>query len=438
MNGRRIGAVFFILVLAGLGYFAYTTQKEGSRFPFKYGLDLAGGTELVYEADTTRVDSADIDTSMQTLRDVIERRVNLFGVSEPVVQVERASIFSGEGSEHRLIVELPGVTDVDEAVRLIGETPTLEFKLLNQDVELGEDGLPIGTEDAFIDTGLTGRYLESAKLEFSGSTSHVTNEPIVVINFNSEGSELFAQITRDNIGEIVAIFLDGDIISSPVVRQEITGGTAQISGGFTPEEARDLARNLNFGALPVPIELVGTQSVGSTLGHDTLDQGIIAGMIGLAVVSLFLILWYRLSGALAVLSLSLYVVVILSLFKLVPVVLTASGIAGFILSIGMAVDANILIFERIKEELGGNKSVEDSIKEGFKRAWPSIRDANITSLLTAVVLFWFGTSLVKGFALVFGLGVLTSMFTAIIVTRTFILSLPITKRFWLKTGFSRN
>ena len=437
MTGRRIGAIFFILALTGLGYFTYITQKDGSRFPFKYGLDLAGGTELVYEADTTRVDSADIDTSMQTLRDVIERRVNLFGVSEPVVQVERASIFSGEGSEHRLIVELPGVTDVDEAVRLIGQTPTLEFKLLNQNVELGEDGLPISPEDAFLDTGLTGRYLESAKLEFLSGATQVANEPIVVINFNSEGSELFAQITRENIGEIVAIFLDGDIISSPVVRQEITGGTAQISGGFTPEEARDLARNLNFGALPVPISLVGTQSVGSTLGQDTLDQGIIAGIIGLTIVSLFLIFWYRLSGVLAVLSLSLYVVIILSLFKLVPVVLTASGIAGFILSIGMAVDANILIFERIKEELNGAKSVEDSIKDGFKRAWPSIRDANITSLLTAIVLFWFGTSLVKGFALVFGLGVLTSMFTAIIVTRTFILSLPITKHFWLKTGFSK-
>jgi len=437
MNGRRIGAILLLVAIAGLGYFVYSSEKENARFPFKFGLDLAGGTELIYEADISAINQNEIDTSMQTLRDVIERRVNLFGVSEPVVQVEQASIFAGGGSEYRLVVELPGVTDVNEAVRMIGETPVLEFKLLNPNVELDETGLPVNPDDAFIDTGLTGRYLESAQLEFLGGQAQVASEPIVVINFDSEGAELFAQITRDNIGNIVAIFLDGQAISTPVVRSEITGGTAQISGGFEPEEARDLARNLNFGALPVPIGLVGTQSVGSTLGQDTLNQGVFAGITGLAIVSLFLILWYRLSGFLAVLSLSLYVLVVLSLFKLVPVVLTASGIAGFILSIGMAVDANVLIFERVKEELGGGRNLREAIEEGFKRAWPSIRDANITSLLTAVVLFWFGTSLVKGFALVFALGVITSMLTAIIATRTFMLALPAIKHFWLKTGFSK-
>jgi len=424
-----------IVVMALAGYFIYNSEKTDSNFHFKYGLDLAGGTELVYEADIGGVSTGDIDDSMQTLRDVIERRVNLFGVSEPIVQVEKASIFSGGGSEYRLIVELPGITDVQEAIRLIGQTPTLEFKLLKGNIT--EDSTPEEMAKAFVDTGLTGRYLESAKLEFLNGRGQVGNEPIVVLNFNQEGTDLFAKITKENVGNVIAIFLDNSVISTPVVRQEITGGTAQISGGFTAEEARDLARNLNFGALPVPISLASTQSVGSTLGNDTLNQGVLAGIIGLGIVSLFLIFWYRLSGLLSVLSLGLYMVILLSLFKLIPVVLTASGIAGFILSIGMAVDANILIFERIKEEIAGGRDIRESIKEGFRRAWPSIRDANITSLLTAVVLFWFGTSLVKGFALVFGLGVIVSLFTAIIATRFFMLSLSIEKRFWLKTGISK-
>ncbi len=435
MNRHRIGALVLLALIICLGYFVYSSQQEGSRFPFKYGLDLAGGTELIYEADVSNVGDADIENAMQALRDVIERRVNLFGVSEPIVQAERASIFSGGDSEYRLVVELPGVTDVDEAVRLIGQTPTLEFKLLDSGVTFEGQALE-DPSSAFVDTGLTGRFLESAQMEFVGGQTQVTSEPIVVLNFNKEGAELFAEITRDNIGNIVAIFLDGEVISTPVVRQEIIGGVAQISGGFNPEEARDLARNLNFGALPVPINLVSTQSVGSTLGQGTLDQGITAGIIGFIVLAGFLLLWYRLSGLLAVVSLSLYIFILLSIFKLIPVVLTASGIAGFILSVGMAVDANILIFERIKEELSGGRSVPDSIKEGFARAWPSIRDANITSLLTAIILFWFGTSLVKGFALVFGLGVLTSMFTAIVATRTLLVALPAMRAFWLQTGFS--
>ncbi|MCI5108267.1 MAG: protein translocase subunit SecD [Candidatus Pacebacteria bacterium] len=435
MTGRRVSLIIIILAILGAVYFVYNNQDSDSRFPFRYGLDLAGGTELIYEADTSNIQEGEVETSMQTLRDVIERRVNLFGVSEPVIQVEKASIFSGGGSDNRLVVELPGITDVNEAVRLIGETPTLEFKLLEEGAEdLGIEN----PEEVFKDTGLTGRFLQSAELQFaSNHVTSVASEPIVVLHFNKEGQDLFASITRDNIGRILAIFLDGSVISTPVIRQEITGGDAQISGGFTPEEARDLARNLNFGALPVPINLVSTQSIGSTLGHDTLGSGIMAGIWGLGIVSLFLILWYRLSGVFAVLSLSFYVLIILMIFKLIPVVLTAAGIAGFILSIGMAVDANVLIFERIKEEVGGGRTVADSIKEGFARAWPSIRDANITSLLTAVILFWFGTSLIKGFALTFGLGVLISMFTAIVVTKTFMLTLKIEKPFWFKSGLSK-
>lgn len=434
--GRRIfGLIMLVIAILGAGFFVYGSEKDESKFPFKYGLDLAGGTELIYEADVSDIEVVDVDVSMQTLRDVIERRVNLFGVSEPIVQVERASIFSEDGSEHRLVVELPGVTDVEEAVRLIGETPTLEFKLLKESARVANlDDL----QSFFASTGLTGRYLKSASMQFSNNgISSVASEPIVVIEFDKEGQDLFAEITRDNIGSILAIFLDGETISTPVIRQEIMGGTAQITGNFTPEEARDLARNLNFGALPVPIELVSTQSIGSTLGHNTLNGGILAGVWGLGIVSLFLILWYRLPGALAVLSLVFYVLILLTIFKLIPVVLTAAGIAGFILSIGMAVDANVLIFERVKEEVEGGRSIAESIKEGFRRAWPSIRDANITSILTAVILFWFGTSLIKGFALTFGLGVILSMFTAIIVTKTFMLALRFEKPFWFKSGISK-
>lgn len=434
MNNRRIGSIFFILALLGTGYFIYKNQSEDARFPFKYGLDLAGGTELVYEADTSDIVSGDISASMDALRDVIERRVNLFGVSEPIVQAEETGIFSTSESTHRLVVELPGVTDIDEAVRLIGETPTLEFKLLKDDIDA--NNTPENPNDAFEDTSLTGRYLDSAQLEFGGG-SQAISEPIVLLHFNNEGDELFADITRENVGRVLAIFLDGQVISTPVIREEISGGTAQITGNFTAEEGRDLVRNLNFGALPVPVSLINTQKIGSTLGQDTLGSGIYAGLIGLGIVCLFLIFWYRLSGVLAVISLALYVAMILSLFKLIPVVLTAAGIAGFILSIGMAVDANVLIFERVKEELQGGRNVKESLSQGFDRAWPSIRDANITSLLTAVILFWFGTSLVKGFALTFGLGVLMSMFTAIVVTKTFLLALPFKKTFLFKSGFSK-
>ena len=436
MNNRRITALFFIIVLLGAGYFIYRNQAETSSFPFKYGLDLAGGTELTYEADISQVDSGDVESSMQALRDVIERRVNLFGVSEPIVQVEKAGIFSVEESAHRLIVELPGITDIDQAVSLIGETPVLEFKLMANDIDI--DNLTEDENELFIDTGLTGRYLESAQLEFSGGTVNASvSEPVVLLHFDEAGEKLFAEITRDNVGTILAIFLDGQPISTPVIREEIDGGTAQITGTFTATEARDLVRDLNFGALPVPISLINTQKIGSTLGQDTLQSGVYAGIIGLGIVCLFLVMWYRLSGVFAVISLALYVALILALFKLVPVVLTAAGIAGFILSIGMAVDANVLIFERVKEEVRGGRNIQEALREGFQRAWPSIRDANITSLLTAVILFWFGTSLVKGFALTFGLGVLMSMFTAIVVTKSFMLALPIKRAFWFKSGFNK-
>ncbi len=405
----RISAVFIVILAVIILLFVQRTETEHSQFPFRYGLDLSGGSHLVFEADTTGLERGEISGAMNSLREVIERRVNIFGVSEPIVQVESGGLV---GESERLIVELPGVTDLKEAVAMIGRTPLLEFKLA-----------PVGTlEDSgeiiFEDTGLTGRLLERSTLDFD----QVKNDPVVLLSFNPEGRELFSKITKENVGRILAIFLDGEVISAPVIREEIRDGRAQISGGFTPIEARELVRDLNFGALPVPIELVSTQSVGPSLGEKILQDGVQAAFWGFVLVVAFLIFWYRLPGVLAILALSVYVLVMLALFKFIPVTITAAGIAGFILSIGMAVDANILIFERMKEELKAGKNLGDSIKSGFKRAWFSIRDSNISSVIIAIILFWFGSSLIKGFALIFGIGVLVSMLSAILVTRTFLLS----------------
>jgi protein-export membrane protein SecD len=432
MNKSRIFSVFLIIVFILLGYGLYLSQTHKdswlARFPFVLGLDLNGGTELVYQADLSQVNQTDINDSMDALRDVIERRVNIFGVSEPIVQVEKASAVAGSGV-YRLLVELPGVTEIDKAVKLLGQTPVLEFKLVDEkslilNSPLGDNKLEASStnsEPKFIPTALTGRFLDHATVEFN---SH-TNEAVVSLSFNSEGGAIFAKITKDNIDKPLAIFLDGEPISIPTIREEIRDGKAQISGNFSPQEARLLVRNLNYGALPVPIELVGTQTVGPSLGEVALKAGIRAGIWGFLLVVLFLILWYRLPGVIASVALVIYILLSLAIFKLIPVTLTAAGIAGFILSIGMAVDANILIFERMKEEIASGRKLPEAIKEGFHRAWLSIRDSNISSIITAVVLFWIGTSAVKGFALTFGVGVLVSMFTAITVSRTFLYSIAL-------------
>lgn len=411
----RISALVLILLAALVGFFVYKTEHAESRFSFKLGLDLKSGSHLVYRADTSTLQAGEVSGAMETLREVIERRVNLFGVSEPIVQVEQGGILGG--GENRLIVELPGVTDLKQAIDLIGKTPLLEFKLMRPDAEkLSDEELKQKTlGEVFAATPLTGRFLEKSQLVFD----QTTGEPTVLLNFNSDGEKLFAQITKDNVGRVLAIFLDNAPISTPVIRQEITGGRAQISGGFTPQEAKELVRNLNYGALPVPIELVSTQTIGASLGDEATAAGIRAGLWSFLVIAAFLTLWYRLPGLVAVLALVVYVSINLALFKLIPVTLTAAGIAGFILSLGMAVDANILIFERMKEELRKGRVLSDAIQEGFHRAWTSIRDSNISSIITAVILYYFAsTPVIKGFALVFAIGVVTSMFTAITASRT--------------------
>ncbi len=444
----RIFRAIVVLVLGGLiSWFIYSNvTNPDAQYPFRLGLDLAGGSHLTYKADVEGIDQAEVSELMSVLRSVIERRVNSLGTEENVVYIEQSSFVTDE-QQQRLVVELPGVTDVESAVAEIGRTPLLEFKLLDESViaaqqsadvlsanasgsdavvdNVNVNGEAVAEMNPYIDTGLTGRYLESAALEFTGNQAgQIAGEPIVSIRFNSDGGDLFEKITRENTGKQLAIFLDGEIVSAPRINEPISGGQAIISGGFQAEEARELAQNLNFGALPVPIELISTQTVGASLGADVLEKGMFAGAIGLSIVIIFMVVWYRLPGAIAGLALLMYIVLMLALFQLIPVTLTAAGLAGFILSLGMAVDANVLVFERMKEERQAGNSSREAAREGFRRAWSAIRDGNFTSILAAIILFWFGTSLVKGFALVFGIGVVVSMFSAIVLTRTLLVALP--------------
>ena len=448
MNRRtRVLAVFLVLVGIFAGYFDYASERGTgvfAEFPFSLGLDLKGGTHLVYEADLNSVASEDTNDSLDALRAVIERRVNIFGVSEPLVQTSKKDGSDGK-TDGRLIVELPGVTDIAEATKLIGATPVLDFRTENPAIdrntvsfdeatgELTNNGLVIDPDTLYVPTELSGAYLKRAIVAFN----QISGVPMVSLQFNNEGADLFRELTKENVGKTMAIYLDGSPISAPVVEEEISGGQAQITGGFTIDEAKILAERLNSGALPVPIQLISTQTIGASLGEEAVERGVKAGIIGFLLISLFFVFWYRLPGIFAVVSLMFYLMAMLALFKLIPVTLTAAGIAGFILSLGLAVDANVLIFERLKEELVRKANLTDAINEAFSRAWASIRDGNLTGIITAVILFWFGTSLLKGFALTLGLGILVSLFSANILTRATMLSFGFKKAGkMLGSGFS--
>lgn len=441
MFALRYWSVMILIAAGAVGFFVWTTTGTGGRYDFKLGLDLSGGSHLVYAIDTSKVSGADTGEALSALTQVIERRVNAFGVGEPIVQIEQGGAL-GTG-QYRLVVELPGITDVNEAVRRIGETPQLEFKLVKEGQEgnlTDSTGAPVAA--SFEETGLTGTYLTKASLQFGNGTGQVAGTPVVQVDFNEEGKKLFSDITSNSVGRLMGIFLDGRLLSAPVIQDKIIDGTAIISGNFTPEAAREMVRNLNLGALPLPVALESTQSIGATLGDEALRAGVWAGVIGFILLSIFMILWYRMPGLVAVVSLSIYVVLMMAVFKLIPVVLTAAGIAGFILSVGLAVDANVLIAERLKEELAAGRKAQDAIREGFARAWLAIRDSNIAHIIAAIVLFWFSTSLIKGFALVFGLGVLVSMLTAITVSRTFMLALGLNEtsavgRFLMRSGLTK-
>jgi protein-export membrane protein SecD len=463
--------------------------------PFRLGLDLQGGTHLVYQADVSEVPEKGRTEALSGVRDVIERRVNVFGVSEPLVQVNRSA-----SGDYRLIVELAGVTDIDKATEMIGDTPLLEFKERPEDynpaeiqsseiqiqpetenatttatssIDLNEEDINspvIDIQDQAVNyenwenTKLSGKHLKRSVVQFNPTD----NSPEVSLEFNKEGSDLFGEITEKNIGKPIAIFLDGYIISAPRVNEKISGGQAVISGNFNLEEAKTLTQRLNAGALPVPIKLLSQKTVGASLGAESINTSLQAGILGLILVALFLIIYYRIPGLLAVLSLFIYGLTVLAIFKAIslplalvmviiiiglmiytfhdlkvfdsilsillitigiflfiyalrPVTLTLSGIAGFILSIGMAVDANVLIFERFKEEFRAGKSLTQAIDEGFSKAWPSIRDGNISTIFICLVLMFFGAGSVQGFGTTLFIGISVSMFSAIVITRTFML-----------------
>ncbi len=383
-------------------------------FATKYGLDLSGGTHLLLEADMKNIPAGDRKDAYDASRNVIERRVNLYGLTEPIVQQAKA------GDSYRIIVELPGISDLNQAVELVGKTAQLEFK------EEGSASAKVteATTAAILDilsmkqTGLTGKNLKKAQVTFDTRTG----KPEVALEFDSDGAKLFEKITSRNVGKPLGIFLDDQILSypPPVVQSTISGGLAVISGQFSSSYAKELSIALNAGALPVPIKVIEQRNIGATLGQESIQKSMLAGGIGLLIVALFMIVNYGILGVIADLALIIYSLLVFAIFKVGSVTLTLAGIAGLILSIGMAVDANILIFERMKEEMRWGKDRLTAIQIGFDRAFPSIRDSNISSLLTCGILYWFGTGVIRGFAITLAIGIIMSLFSAITVTKTFL------------------
>src|SRR3989344_8020713 len=413
---RQLWTLLLVIALAALAAWIDSPWHPHLRLgaferdlTIKLGLDLQGGSHLIYRANLSGIPQKEVDGAMAGVRDVIERRVNAFGVSEPIVQT------SSVVGEERIIVELAGVHDPNEAIRLIGETPQLDFRR-EVEVAAGEfnqDDATSLTGPVFERTELTGKHLKRATVSFDP----VIGQPQVNLEFDGEGAELFSALTAENLGRRIAIYLDGVPISAPIVQAQITNGQAAISGGFALEEAKQLAIRLNAGALPIPIELIGQQTIGPALGRQSVVDSTRAGLAGLAAVAVWLIAFYRLSGNVGKIALLIYALFFLALLKLLPVTLTLAGVAGFVLSIGMAVDANVLIFERLKENIRAGKELRYALTDGFSEAWGSINASNISSLLTALILYGFGTSIIRGFALTLALGIILSMLVTVAVTK---------------------
>lgn len=377
-----------------------------------YGLDLSGGTHLVLEADMREIATGDRNNAFDSARSVLEKRVNLYGLTEPVIVQNKV------GDSYRIIVELSGIQNINQAIDLIGKTAQLDFR---------EEGTASAKTDnateaailAIMDmkkTGLTGKNLKRSEVV----PSTQTGRPEVSLEFDSDGAKMFEEITGRNIGKPLGIFLDDQILSypPPTVSSAISGGRAVISGQFTTDYAKQLSIALNAGALPVPLKVIEQRNIGATLGASSVHKSLIAGAIGLTIVGIFMIFNYGLLGVVADVALIIYALIVFAVFKLMPVTLTLAGIAGFILSIGMAVDANILIFERMKEEMRWGRDKVTALSLGFDRAFPSIRDSNMSSLITCAILYYFGTGIVRGFAVTLAIGIIVSLFSAITVTRT--------------------
>ena len=365
--------------------------------PIPLGLDLVGGSRIVLEAQTTDTISKITQDMMDGLKTALENRVNALGVSETMVQ---------QMGDRRLLIEIPNVSDPKLAREFLGETAELEFKKPIID----EDGNTVGWESS----GLSGEDLNKAAVGTDNA-----GRWLITLEFNNKGAAKFAKLTREFKGYPIAIYFNGESISEPVVQQEITAGHAQITGDFTHDGAKKIVDFLNAGALPVPAKIIEENTVGPTLGADSVEKSKFAGIIGIGLVMIFMVLYYRVPGIIADLALGIYGLILFAIFKIVPVTLTLAGISGFILSIGMAVDANILIFERTKEELKQGRTLFTAINSGFDRAFTSIFDSNMTTIITCAILYLLGTSIVKGFALTLAIGVIVSMFTAITVTKNF-------------------
>jgi preprotein translocase subunit SecD len=392
-------------------------------FALRKGLDLEGGTSITLRADMKDVAENQRDDALASAKAVIERRVDFFGVAEPVVRTSKS------GEEYRIIAEIPGITDAEKASELIGTTakltfwegavPSLSPLSATEAAQIAtRSGVPAGIIKELgknaKKTDLSGADLKNSSVTFDQNTA----QPVVSLSFSSKGAKKFADITSRNVGGFLAIVLDDQVIQTPRVNEPIFGGEAVISGGFTTETAKSLQIQLNAGALPVSLSTIQQKATGATLGADSLQKSLFAGLVGFLVIVIFMVVIYGKLGAIASLALVVYTLVVLALFRIIPVTLTLAGIAGFILSIGVAVDANILIFERMKEEMRRGLSRERAIDLGFTRAWPSIRDSNIASLITSAILYYFGTTIVRGFAFVLAIGVIVSMFSAITVTKT--------------------
>ncbi len=498
MRGRNLTNLIVILVLAFVAIWIDLPDSPGLRGSFggleidrdlqlRLGLDLQGGLEVLLGADLPE-DQPLEEGSLEAARGIIENRVNALGVSEPLIQIQ---------GSRRVVVELPGVVDPERAIATIGQTGLLEFAHMGQDFyppgaivqttggaaetpvpgpdatatptatptetptptpsptppltrDIMEDpqrpqAIPEPDEEPEVSPEPPGgppvyeTIMTGANLESASTTGGTLGELQIAFTLDVEGTQVFADYTRENAGQVLCIILDKRVVSCATIAEPIDQGQVSLTrpGGFGLEEAESIVIQLRYGSLPVPLRVETIRTVGPTLGEDSILASQLAGALGLAVVATFMLLYYRLPGLLANVALGLYALFVFALFKLIPVVLTLAGIAGFILSIGMAVDANILIFERLKEELRAGKGLRLAVEVGFRRAWPSIRDSNVSTLITCAILFWFGStfgaSVVKGFALTLAVGVLVSMFTAIVVSRSllrFVLDLDLARRLW--------
>lgn len=429
-----------ILIVLGLAIWLDLPQHPGIHLggvdrdiATRLGLDLVGGTQTLLEADLPADTPVD-PTSMETARTIVENRVNGLGVAEAVVQI---------AGDRRIVVELPGVSDPEEAVATIKETALLEFldfssvppELasgyvgLKVDTDFGSTAAsptptPSGEGTPSAETPVFHTVMTGADLVSVGVTTDPLGEVVVSFELSPEGAAIFRDYTASHIGQVLAIALDKEIISAPQIQDQITEGRGIIQGNFTVETANNLAVQLRYGSLPIPLKVVETRTIGPTLGQDSLRKSLAAGAIGLTIVMCFMAIYYRLPGLVADLSILSYGAIIFALFRTIPVTLTLAGIAGLMLSTGSALDANILIFERMKEELRAGKPLHSVLELGWQRAWPSIRDSNFATLITSAILFWFGSAfgatIVKGFAVTLFIGVVVSLFSAIMITRSFL------------------